>query len=257
MAKQIVFSLLSLKDGEIPDEGTMSDMLVKRGPTYKGTASIKEADSTVFDVLAEEYPEPDESFTTEGLITLVFSTYDYDPEMLVAYKGGSITDDDMWAKPAYPPEIERSWQTISKDGYLVEIPRGKLRSKFNYEMKQDGVALLENTVTALKPRGAGVASIFMGKYKLPMVSAGNAQNITVANANLTGTASAFRGTISSQIWTCVQKPVAAADPGITTPATLNTAITGLVTGTYKFQLAVADENGFENKATVTVTVALP
>jgi hypothetical protein len=56
------------------------------------------------------------------------------------------------------------------------------------------------------------------------------------------------------LWTCVLKPVAAAQPGITTPAEFATAITGLVNGVYKFQLAVMDSNGFENTATVTVTV---
>ncbi|MEO7212657.1 hypothetical protein [Mucilaginibacter sp.] len=254
--KQIAYSLKSLKDGEIPDEGTMSIMLVQRGTTYKGTASLKEADPTVFDVESEEYPgQPDESFTIDGVITLVFSTYDYDAAQLVAYKGGEIAADGAWEKPLQNPEIERSFQTIAKDGTLVEIPRGKLRSKINYEMKQDGVGLLENTVTVLKPTGAGVKALRISKYVAPVVNAGADQpGVVLANAALLGTAVAYRGTIVSKLWTCTSKPVGAADPGITTPAALATNITGLVDGVYVFQLAATDSNDFTGTDKVTVTV---
>jgi len=258
MSKQIAYSLKSLKDGEIPDEGTMSDMLVLRGTTYKGTASLKEDDSTVFDVMAEEFADPDESFTTRGKRTLVFSTYDYSSDQLVAYKGGEVAADGAWEEPENAPEIERSWQAISKDGTLIEIPRGKLRSKFNYEMKQDGVALLENTVTVLKPKGAGVKALRISKYANPVVSAGADQpGVVLANAALLGTAVPFRGTITSKLWTCTAKPVGAAAPGITTPAALATNITGLVTGVYIFKLTAVDSNDYTGTDTVTVTVAIP
>jgi hypothetical protein len=254
--KQISYSLLSIKDGEIPDEGTMSTVLVQRATTYKGTASLKEDAPTVFDVESEELDDPEDSFTKRGKRTLAFSTFDYSPDQLVAYKGGEIAADGAWEEPDQTPEIERSFQVLAKTGTLIEIPRGKLRAVFNDEMKQDGVALLEISVTVLKPIGPGVKALRISQYQKPVVNAGNSQNITIATATITGTATAYRGGIASQLWSCILKPVAAADPGITTPSALSTGLTGLVTGVYKFQLDVKDENGFENKATVTITVAL-
>ncbi|MBD1394261.1 PKD domain-containing protein [Mucilaginibacter glaciei] len=257
MPKQIAYSLKSIKDGLIPDLGTMAVLLVQRGTTYKGTASMKEEAQSVFDVESEEFDDPEASFSKRGKRTLAFSTFDYSPDMLVAYKGGNIAADGAWEEPSYAPVIERSFQVITKDGTLIEIPRGVLRAVFNAEFKQDGVPLLEITITVLKPTGAGIPALRISKYTNPLVSAGNAQNIGVDNVALLGTAVANRGMITSKLWSCVSKPDGAAAPVITTPAALGTNVTGLVQGVYKFQLAVADENGFENKALVTITVALP
>jgi len=88
----------------------------------------------------------------------------------------------------------------------------------------------------------------------PNVGAGGAQTITLPTntATLSGTASGNNGaTITSTSWSQVSGPNTA---GIISSSNLSTAITGLITGTYKFKLTATDNNGLSNSATVTITV---
>jgi len=87
----------------------------------------------------------------------------------------------------------------------------------------------------------------------PTVSAGSALTITLptSSASLVGTASDLTGTITTYAWTQVSGPNTAS---ITTPSSLTTTITGLIAGTYVFQLKVTDNNGLSATATVTITV---
>jgi hypothetical protein len=82
----------------------------------------------------------------------------------------------------------------------------------------------------------------------PVANAGNPQTI-VLPTNSTGlSGSASTGTITSYNWTQVSGPNTA---GITTPTTVTTTVTGLIQGTYVFQLSL---NGGVSTATVSVTV---
>src|SRR5579871_4359058 len=87
----------------------------------------------------------------------------------------------------------------------------------------------------------------------PVVSAGTAQTITlpVNTVTLTGTATDATGTISSYAWTEVSGPNTAT---IATASAIKTNITGLVAGTYVFQLKATDNGGLSGTGTVTVTV---
>jgi hypothetical protein len=87
----------------------------------------------------------------------------------------------------------------------------------------------------------------------PTVSAGSNQNLTATSGTLTGTASAGSGTITSETWTQISGPNTAV---ITTPSSLTTTITGLITGTYVFQLSVTNSNSLTTTSRVTITVAI-
>ncbi|WP_250633018.1 gliding motility-associated C-terminal domain-containing protein, partial [Rhodoflexus caldus] len=87
----------------------------------------------------------------------------------------------------------------------------------------------------------------------PVVSAGTAQSITLPtnSATLTGSASDPDGSIASVRWTQVSGPNTAA---ITTPANVQTLVSGLVQGTYVFRLTATDNAGATASADVSVTV---
>ena len=88
----------------------------------------------------------------------------------------------------------------------------------------------------------------------PTVSAGTAQSITLpaSTVTLTGTATGNGGaTIGSSTWTQVSGPNTAT---ITTASALSTAVTGLVAGSYVFQLSATDNNSQTSTSTVTITV---
>ncbi len=86
----------------------------------------------------------------------------------------------------------------------------------------------------------------------PIVSAGTNQNITLPTDSVTlnGTASELNGTIASYAWTELSGPAGA----ITTPSAASTTVTGMVAGTYVFQLLATD--GLGNTATSTVQVVV-
>lgn len=90
---------------------------------------------------------------------------------------------------------------------------------------------------------------------LPTVSAGaNQTGLTTATATLTGTATgAGSNTIAQTMWT---KKTGAAGVAITSPNSLSTGITGMVTGTYVFTLTATDSEGNVASADTTVTTTV-
>jgi poly(3-hydroxybutyrate) depolymerase len=89
---------------------------------------------------------------------------------------------------------------------------------------------------------------------LPVANAGAAQAITlpVSSVTLNGTGSTDAdGTIASYAWTKVSGPSAGV---ITSPSSATTTVTGLIAGTYVYQLTVTDNSGGTSSANVTISV---
>ena len=78
--------------------------------------------------------------------------------------------------------------------------------------------------------------------------AGPNQTITLPTSSVTLNGSGSTGAITSYLWTLVSGPNV---PTITTPSSVSTTVTGLVQGTYVFQLSV---NGGASTSQVTITV---
>jgi hypothetical protein len=110
----------------------------------------------------------------------------------------------------------------------------------------------------------------------PTVSAGIAQTVTlpVDSVTLSGTATASGGaTISGSSWTQVSGPNTATIGGLANPLvkaavtttasaadtslTVSTSVSGLVAGTYVFELMVQASNGLSSTSTVTIVVKAP
>jgi hypothetical protein len=85
----------------------------------------------------------------------------------------------------------------------------------------------------------------------PTAFAGNNQTINLPTTTVTLDGSGSTGTISDYLWTFVSGPNT---PVITTPTTVTTTVTGLVLGTYVFQLAI---NGGTSTSQVTIIVNPP
>jgi hypothetical protein len=82
----------------------------------------------------------------------------------------------------------------------------------------------------------------------PVANAGSNQTITLPTSTVTLNGSGSSGTITSYTWTNVSGPNT---PVITTPASVSTTVTGLIQGTYTFQLSL---NGGASVSQTTVNV---
>ena len=97
----------------------------------------------------------------------------------------------------------------------------------------------------------GLTIITTNASATPVANAGAGQTITLPNSVVTLSAAASTGTISSYAWTKVSGPNT---PVISSPSAVSTTITGLVQGTYSFQVSL--NNGVSTaKVTVTVNAA--
>ncbi|MBP6025490.1 PKD domain-containing protein [Ferruginibacter sp.] len=87
----------------------------------------------------------------------------------------------------------------------------------------------------------------------PTANAGADQSIALptTTANLLGSGIDPDGTITAYAWTKIAGPAAGT---ITNPNTAATSVTGLVTGIYRFELRVTDNNGATDTDTMQVTV---
>jgi len=87
----------------------------------------------------------------------------------------------------------------------------------------------------------------------PSANAGNNQTITLPtnSVTLTGSGSETNGTIVTYAWTQLNGPGTAT---IATSGSAATTVSGLVQGTYRFELTVTDNSGVTASATVQVTV---
>lgn len=244
-----------VKRGPIPNDGTMGIVLSKIGPTYKGSVSFVEDAASAFNVMVEEQDDPIFQFFTKGGKKLAFSLPDWTPEVLQIVKGGEVVD-NVWQEPDNVPIIEESYALLTQTDVLMEFPRMGINAVLNGKLQKDAAGLVDVFGTPLKPTGAGVKPVMISKYLPPVVNAGDAQNVTVDNANLLATATAYRGDISTIAWSVDTKPDAAVVV-FGTPAALGTTVTGMtVDGLYKFKVTVTDENGFTSTGLVSVTVAI-
>jgi hypothetical protein len=111
------------------------------------------------------------------------------------------------------------------------------------------------TITTTKITGDTMLNAFellVSSNQPPTANAGSDQSITLPtnSVNLTGSGTDSDGTIASYLWSKQSGGAAT----ITSPTAQNTSITGLVQGTYVFQLQVTDDDGATGVDTVTVIV---
>jgi hypothetical protein len=90
--------------------------------------------------------------------------------------------------------------------------------------------------------------VFSSAPVTPTANAGPNQTITLPTSSVTFNGSGSTGTITSYSWTWISGPNT---PVITTPTAVNTTVTGLIQGSYVFQLSL---NGGVSTSQVTITV---
>ncbi|HRP55563.1 PKD domain-containing protein, partial [Agriterribacter sp.] len=177
---------------------------------------------------------------TDQTITLPVNSITLDGSGSTA-PSGSISS-YAWSKLSGP-----SGETVASPGNAVTAVTGLTEGSYVFELTVTD----NNGATSTASVGITVKAAPLP----PVASAGSAQTITLplSTATLNGSASSASAgnTIVGYEWSKIAGPV---EGSIADPDGISTAVTGLVAGTYKFQLEVIDDKGGKATATVTITV---
>lgn len=163
MAEIRPYGLEYIKVGPIESDGSMSTNLAALGVTYENTAELIQDDPEITEVKSEENIEPEEIFEVEGTKRINWSIMNYDPDQLVTILGGTASGtapNKTWASPVSKDPIELSIEFKTKSGHIVQIPRAKITAKLNWQMRKNGVALVDISGRIMTPtNGSAPVSI--------------------------------------------------------------------------------------------------
>ena len=162
---------------------------------------------------------------------------------------GSGTDPDgtivsyLWTRVSGPTS-----GTITNTAAAISTITGLIQGVYKFELKvadNSGATAVDTVQVTVNP----------APNQLPVANAGADQVITlpIIIANLTGSGSDPDGTITAYSWTKISGPSAGLITSITSAIT---TVTGLVQGTYKFELKVTDNSGATDTDTMQVIVNL-
>lgn len=132
------------------------------GLTYQDTAKMNQEDGEETEFYAEEEDDPIEIIEKAGKISFTFSVMNPDLDTLSRLFGGTVAA-DVWAYPDTAASIEESLIILPRKGLKFQVPRAKIKAKFNGEFSKKGLLLLEVVATVLKPSKEGLKKIYVSK----------------------------------------------------------------------------------------------
>ena len=129
--------------------------------------------------------------------------------------------------------------SITNPGNITTTVTGLIAGVYVFQIQLNGTGPTDQVQITVNPAPQ------------PVANAGTNQTITLPTSSVTVSGSGSTGTITSYSWTRVSGPNT---PTITTPTTVSTTITGLIQGTYVFQLALNGQTSGTAVSQMTVIV---
>lgn len=171
------------------------------------------------------------------------------PRNSIELNGSASTDPDgtirsyQWSSISGPSQA-----TLANAGSVKASASGLVAGTYVFELKvtDNAGAVATARVSVIVTPAANVA---------PVAHAGNNSTIQLPMNSVTLDGSASKdndGSVVSFKWAKVEGP---ASFSITTPSAAKTTVTGLTSGTYRFELTVTDNGGLSSKATATIVVS--
>lgn len=136
------------------------------GLTYQDTAKMSQEDGEETEFYAEEEDDPIETIEKAGKTTFNFSIMNPDLTTLKRLFGGEVAS-NIWAYPDITASVEESLIILPRKGLKFQVPRAKIKAKFNGEFSKKGLLLLEVTATVMKPATAGLKKLYVGYVNPP------------------------------------------------------------------------------------------
>ncbi|MBX3255048.1 MAG: T9SS type A sorting domain-containing protein [Chitinophagaceae bacterium] len=199
----------------------------------------KTASATVTITVEAAPPPPVANAGNDQTITLPLNTVILNGSKSTA-AAGSITKYE-WTKVAGP-----AGGTIEKPADVTTNVTGLAEGVYQFQLKvTDNIGVSASAIVTVTVKAAPLP---------PVADAGDAQTITLPVNSVTlnaGKSTAPAGEIKTYVWTKTFGPAAGT---ITQNSSAVTTVTGLVAGTYQFQVKVTDNNNNTATAIVTITV---
>jgi hypothetical protein len=150
------------KSGEPAKADFTQTGYTKFGLTYEDTAKMAQEEGESTEFYAEEEDDAIEEISKAGKITFSFSVMNPTLECLKRLFGGEVAT-DVWAYPDAEAQVEESLIILPKKGLKFQVPRAKLKAKFNGEFSKKGLLLIEVTATVMKPTTSGLKKLYISK----------------------------------------------------------------------------------------------
>lgn len=152
------FGYKSLKISDIDEvtglakAGTSKEL---KEDVYRDSFDILEEEGTTTDHFSEMDPDPKVSFTETGKTNITLQLMDTSVDTLALLKGGEVVADPegnrTWSKPKISVQKEKFIELETQDGYKIVVPRGKVVARYNNQVRRNGIALLDLSITPLTP----------------------------------------------------------------------------------------------------------
>lgn len=121
---------------------------------YRDTFNVAEEEGTTTDHYSEMDSTPKVSFTEVGKETITLQLMETDTATLANYLGGNVVVEggrNVWRKPSGQATVEKHITVETEDGVTLVYPRVKVTARKNFQLRRNGLWLLDVTMTVLAP----------------------------------------------------------------------------------------------------------
>lgn len=129
---------------------------------YRDTFDFTEEEGTTTDHFSEMDVDPKISFSERGKLNLSLQIMDTSVENLALLMGGEVVttaSEKTWSRPSVNVNIEKYVEIETVDGYQMKIPRAKIQARYNNQIRRNGIALIDVSITPQTPQVAELATL--------------------------------------------------------------------------------------------------
>ncbi|MFB5946125.1 hypothetical protein [Albibacterium profundi] len=162
MASVITLGLVDIKVGAPAADGGPGTTLAKIGKTYKNTCNLVQDVADVTEHFEEGKASPEVRRKFKKSAVLTFSIMDPDLQFLSDYVGGAVSGSGASATWNFDGAViipDKTVVATPQQGLEITIPRGDIEAVINSDFSDEGIFLVDFTVTPLTPTKTGVGPV--------------------------------------------------------------------------------------------------
>ena len=154
------FGVNKILSGDKASDGGMGTTLTEHDETLKGTVSLETTPDTIDWISTEEKGKRLAISKDDGETTLSFEVANPSMETMAYYLGGTVKAEGgkkTYSPPKVKAPIEKSFKLVTKEGFDLEIPNGKVTATpLGGQIGTENVMTMKVVISAQAPTKAGV-----------------------------------------------------------------------------------------------------